>query len=191
MYGMLSSMCLDRHNFVLVFFYDVLMSIFVLWFASFFTKVFFIVEIRQEQVQKALAEMKEKSAVPLNSKRHSILFPTTNGHPVTVNANGDKDASLVRKISDSGSSEEDEDSMKSGHDSSSNVSSMRTSSLKSQDGQSSFHSDTSNSTGVAIYQNQISYSSIERASASTALSTTVVDGLTELINNLGNFCANQ
>ncbi|GAV07859.1 hypothetical protein RvY_17644-2 [Ramazzottius varieornatus] len=139
-------------------------------------------EIRQEQVQKALAEMKEKSAVPLNSKRHSILFPTANGLPVTVNGNGD--ASLVRKISDSGSSEEDEDSMKSGHDSSSNVSSMRTSSLKSQDGQSSFHSDTSNSTGVAIYQNQISYSSIERTSASTALSTTVVDGLTELINNL-------
>ena len=121
--------------------------------------------------------MKEKSAVPLNSKRHSILFPTANGH----NANGDKDPSLVRKISDSGSSEEDEDSMKSERDSSSNVSSMRTSSLKSQDG----HSDTSNSTGLAIYQNQICYSSTERTSESSALSTTVVDGLTELMNNLG------
>ena len=116
--------------------------------------------------------MKEKSAVPLNSKRHSILFPTANGH----NANGDKDAPLVRKISDSGSSDEDEDSMKSERDSSSNVSSMR-----SQDG----HSDTSNSTGLAIYQNQISYSSTERTSESSALSTTVVDGLTELMNNLG------
>ena len=116
--------------------------------------------------------MKEKSAVPLNSKRHSILFPTANGH----NANGDKDPSLVRKISDSGSSDEDEDSMKSERDSSSNVSSMR-----SQDG----HSDTSNSTGLAIYQNQISYSSTERTSESSALSTTVVDGLTELMNNLG------
>lgn len=91
---------------------------------------------------KALADMKDKS-VALNQKRTSVLLSTSSNGD-RVEREHERDSTLATQTTPavnsnkekrtlSASSDEDEDSLQSERDSSSNVSSMRTSSLRSQD----------------------------------------------------------